>query len=99
MDEDCESVHVVSMLTKEILFTILTACGGPTGTPSNPDDLEREAPDEIERDYIFCCHDVDTASKSGDGCVTIGDKQIDSCSTVLACADGFTKKDGTVTCT
>lgn len=54
---------------------------------------------DVQKDYIFCCQDVDPKAKTGDGCITIGEKQIDSCSTVLTCAGGFTKKDGTVTCT
>ena len=90
------------MLTKPILLALLAACGvnSSTATTEPPSEQpDREPPDEIEKDYVFCCHDVDTAKKSGEGCITIGEKQIDSCSTVLACADGFTKKDGTVTCT
>jgi hypothetical protein len=90
------------MLTRPIILAFLAACGvsssGPT-TESPTEQPDVEPPDDIQKDYIFCCQDVDPKTKSGDGCVTIGEKQIDQCSTVLACADGFTKKNGVVTCT
>ncbi|KIG15996.1 hypothetical protein DB30_05050 [Enhygromyxa salina] len=90
------------MLTRPLLLALLAACGvNSSGAPAGPphEQPEKKPPDDIEKDYIFCCQSVDTQTKSGDGCVTIGENQIDSCSTVLACADGFTKQDGTVTCT
>jgi hypothetical protein len=86
------------MFTKPVLVALLAACGVPS-TESPTEQPEKRPPDEIEKDYIFCCQDVDPKNKTGEGCVTIGEKQIDQCSTVLACADGFTKKDGAVTCT
>ena len=54
---------------------------------------------DVHKDYIFCCQDVDPKTSTGEDCVTIAEKQIDQCSTVLACDGGFTKKDGVVTCT
>jgi hypothetical protein len=80
------------MWIKLLLIAAATAYGGPPSDKQPPPEVE-------EKDYIFCCHDVDTANKSGEGCVTIAEQQINSCSTVLACHEGFTKKDGTVTCT
>jgi hypothetical protein len=88
---------------KLLLLAILAACGvnsnsANAGPPVEPPN--KEAPDETEEDKdYFCCHSVNTGKRSGDGCVTIGKNQIDSCSKVLACAGGFTKDDGTVTCT
>ena len=91
------------MLSRPLLVALLAACGvnsigattkSPTqqldGPPDSPDD-----PDFKENVY-FCCLDVE--KKTGEGCVTIGEKEIDRCDTVLACADGFTKKDGKVIC-
>lgn len=89
------------MLTKPVLLALLAACGvnSSTATAEPPSEQpDRAPPDEGEKDYIFCCQDVDTAKETGEGCITIGEKQIDSCSTVLAC-ETFTKKDGKVTCT
>jgi hypothetical protein len=89
------------MLTKPILVAFLAACGVSSNSSATepPDEQpEKKPPYDTQEGYIFCCHDVDPKTKSGEGCVTIGEKQIDSCSTVLTC-DSFTKKDGTVTCT
>jgi hypothetical protein len=91
------------MFTKPLLLAALAACGvhpigATTGAPSEQPDKPPPEPPPEEADYIFCCQDVDHKSKSGDGCVTIGEKQIDQCSTVLACTEGFTKQDGKVIC-
>jgi hypothetical protein len=95
------------MFTKSLLLAFLAACGGTSNTevtespkeqPDNPDFQPPSAPPQ-ENDYIFCCQDVDPKSQTGDGCVIIGEKQIDQCATVLACTEGFTKKDGKVYCT
>lgn len=94
--------YVSGVMTKPLLLALLAACGVTSNSATTeppPEPPEFKPPDDIEKDYIFCCQDVDPKNKTGDGCVTIGEKQIDQCSTVLACADGFTKKDGTVTCT
>ena len=90
-----------SMYVKPVILAFLAACGldskGATTDPSEqPDKLPPDPPEEAG--YIFCCQDVDPKTASGQGCVTIGEKQIDQCSTVLACGEKFTKKDGTVTC-
>ena len=93
------------MLTKIILFAVIAACGAPSAPTPTATDPPAEPPDEIQPDgptvkddTYFCCVDVNHKAKSGDGCVTIGEKEIDRCDTVLACAEGFTKKDGTVVC-
>jgi hypothetical protein len=90
------------MFTKPLLLAVLAACGVHPNTEASrspTSEPDKEPPDEIEeKGYIFCCHDVDPAKQTGEGCVTIGEKQIDSCGTVLTC-DNFTKEDGTVTCT
>jgi hypothetical protein len=94
------------MLTKPLLAIILATCGvnsspmasaTPTETPDSPPPDDPDDPDFKENVY-FCCTDADLKTGSGDGCITIGEKEIDRCSTVLACADGFIKKDGKVTC-
>lgn len=91
------------MSAKSILFALLAACGVPYNTPpteqsaEQPDEPDGQPPDDIKDATYFCCLDVDAKTKSGDGCVTIGEKEVDRCSTVLACQE-FTKKDGKVTC-
>ena len=90
------------MFTKPVILALLAACSvhvttDATGYPPEQPDKPLPSPPE-EDDYLFCCQDVDHKSKSGDGCLTIAEKQIDSCSTVLACTEGFSKKDGKVTC-
>jgi hypothetical protein len=89
------------MRTKIIAFMVAVVSGGALGPDSKPpeEQPDKKPPGTIPRENVyFCCHDVDHATKSGDGCITIGEKQIDSCASVLTCADGFTKEDGTVTC-
>jgi hypothetical protein len=86
------------MLTKPLLAIILAACGvSSRGATTEPPDGLPPAKPHKENVY-FCCQDADLKTASGDGCVTIGEKEIDPCNTVLACADGFVKKDGKVTC-
>ena len=80
------------MLSKSLLLALLAACAVPDEQPIAP-------PEDVHKDYIFCCQDVDPKTSTGQDCVTIAEKQIDQCSTVLACEGGFTKKDGVVTCT
>jgi hypothetical protein len=82
------------MLIKLLLVVAAAFGGQPLDNPR-----DKNPPPETEDKDYFCCHDVDTANKSGEGCITIGKNQIDACSTVLACHEGFTKKDGVVTCT
>jgi hypothetical protein len=90
------------MVIKPLIIAFLAACGvnsnlAPTEQSAEQPDVQ--PPDDINKDNVyFCCHDVDAKTKSGDGCVTIGEKEIDRCDTVLFCADGGTKKDGKVTC-
>jgi hypothetical protein len=84
----------------KVLFALLAACGVRSDSPQDSPD---ELPDghnevRVKDNVYFCCHDVELKTASGEGCVTIGEKQIDQCSTVLACADGFVKKGGVVTC-
>jgi hypothetical protein len=90
------------MLSKHILLAFLAACGinsSRATTEPPPEQPDVRPPGEIEKDHVFfCCQDVDAAKATGEGCVTIGEKEIDRCSTVLACADNFTKKDGKVVC-
>jgi hypothetical protein len=85
------------MLSRPLLALVLAACGAnPSSATTEPPDVN---PDEVQKDHVFfCCQNVDQKNASGDGCVTIGEKEIDRCSTVLACADNFTKKDGKVVC-
>jgi hypothetical protein len=91
------------MFMKIILSTLLAACG-TASTPATteppeeqPDDMQLPGP-HVKDNVYFCCHDVDHKTKSGDGCVTIGEKEIDRCDTVLFCSEGGTKKDGKVSC-
>ena len=85
-------------MPKAILFALLATCGAHTNSATAPDDEQPIAPPDrtYKENVYFCCKDVD--DKTGEGCVTIGEKEIDRCSTVLACSDGFNKKDGIVTC-
>jgi hypothetical protein len=78
---------------KPLLLALLAACGAPSSVP----DEIRPSDDALAGHY-FCCHDVNSAKLTGDGCITIGKEQVDQCSTVLYCGDSFTQKDGTVTC-
>jgi hypothetical protein len=90
-----EWAHPESMLIKPVLVALLAACG----VHSNPDSpTEIGPPDDITEGTYFCCHDVDPVKATGDGCVTISEKQVDHCSTVLYCGGTFTKEDGTVRC-
>jgi hypothetical protein len=82
------------MLTKPLLLTILAACS----VHSEPPDEQPIAPPDQKDHVYFCCQDVDPKTFSGEGCLTIGEKEVDRCSTVLACSGNFTKKDGVVTC-
>jgi hypothetical protein len=84
------------MITKAIVLMLVGARGVGVGAASSP---EAAPPEELEKDHVFfCCQDVDEKHATGEGCITIGEKQIDQCSTVLACADNLTKKNGTVVC-
>jgi hypothetical protein len=85
------------MFTKLILSALLAVCGvhSSTATDKPPSD----EPDAKPRDEIlFCCQHIDVKAKTGNTCITIEDDEIDSCSNILTCAKGFTKKDGIVTC-
>jgi hypothetical protein len=64
--------------------------------PDQPDKLQPE--EDIQEDQHFCCHSVDPKSKTGDGCVTIGANQIDTCGEVLYCPGFWAKHDGKVSC-
>jgi hypothetical protein len=90
------------MLTKPLLAIILVACGANSSgatTEFATEQPDKKPPDETAKENVyFCCQDADLKSGSGDDCLTIGEKEIDRCNTVLACADGFIKKDGKVTC-
>jgi hypothetical protein len=89
---------MLARMPKAILLALLAACGAHAG-PESPDEQPIAPPGDVQKDYIFCCQDVDPKTSTGENCVTIAEKQIDQCSTVLACDGGFTKKDGVVTCT
>jgi hypothetical protein len=76
--------------------------GGDTPTAqlpsaSHPDD---EAPDEIppEESQHFCCQSVNLDKKSGEGCISIGAAQIDTCSELLYCGGDYGKSGGTTKC-
>jgi hypothetical protein len=91
---------VVTPPITKFLFVLLAACGvrsdDAPAAPGEQPDVHDEV--RVKDNVYFCCHDVELKTASGEGCVTIGEKQIDQCSTVLACADGFIKKDGVVSC-
>jgi hypothetical protein len=86
-------------MPKAILLALLAACGAHTNSATAPDEQPIEPPEQdLKENVYFCCNNVDHKTKTGDGCVTVGEKEIDRCSTVLVCSDGLTKKDGVVTC-
>jgi hypothetical protein len=91
-----------SMLSKPVLIALLAACGvNPSTETTDPptEQPDKKPPDEtVKENVYFCCQDADLKTASGEGCLTIGEKEIDRCNTVLACADGFIKKDGKVFC-
>lgn len=87
------------MLTKAILFALLATCGIRSDAGSDPDDLEREPPDDPQEDQHFCCADATTSKPlTGEGCVPIGKEHIATCNTVLYCGGDWVMKDGKVTC-
>ncbi|KIG12572.1 hypothetical protein DB30_01235 [Enhygromyxa salina] len=83
------------MFIKHTILAILAACG--INNPDGPDDKELPPPPPDPSHY-FCCHTVDADKLTGEGCVTIGANQVDSCASVLHCANTFTKMDGEVKC-
>jgi hypothetical protein len=86
------------MLTKPLLLALLAACGAHSSPATAPDEQPIEPPEDIQKDVFFCCNSADLKTKSGEGCLTIGEKEVDRCATVLSCTDGFIKQDGVVTC-
>lgn len=87
------------MFTKILLFAFIAACGGQTNSASNPDEPGKAPPEQpVVEDQHFCCQSVDPKTKTGDGCVTIAQTQIDRCAKVLYCPGFWAKDDGTVTC-
>jgi hypothetical protein len=64
-----------------------------------PDDPDKVAPrEDIQEDQHFCCQSVDPKAMTGNGCVIIGQSQIDQCAEVLYCAGSWAKHDGKVSC-
>jgi hypothetical protein len=94
--------HEISKVSHAEDHPILAACGiHPTPSTTEPAEQPDAPPDDPikPRDNVyFCCVEVDVKTKSGEGCVTIGEKQLDACGSFLVCADGAAKKDGVVTC-
>ncbi len=88
-----ERDHDPGMLTKALLFTILTAI---TSVPDTP--TRKVLPVESEGQH-FCCESV--VGHTGEGCVEISGtaESIDSCDAVLYCESSWTwVDDGKVTC-
>lgn len=85
-------------LTKTVLLAILAACGrgDPPVSPGEKPDDHNEL--KVKDNVYFCCVDVDLKAKTGEGCVTIGEKQVDSCDKALICANGAGKDGTTVVC-
>lgn len=87
----------VGMLTKALMFTIITACTVPSESAANPiDKAPPERPDE-RADY-FCCGSLDAPTKSGEDCVEILQSRVAACGKVLKCPEGYTNDEGSVTC-
>ena len=82
------------MGTKPLLLAFLAACGVSSGAAANPN--EKAPPEDEVKGHYFCCQTVDKLT--GEGCVTIGANQVDSCNNVLYCEGSFMKKDGKVYC-
>jgi hypothetical protein len=85
------------MLTKPLLAIVLAACGVSSTPAVPPDEVQPNGPTVKDEGYLFCCQDADHKTQSGEGCVTIGEKEIDRCNTVLSCKN-FVKKDNKVIC-
>lgn len=80
------------------IFALLAACGVPSGAPEQPD---KKPPEEIQEGQHYCCFSVGVTQAgkgTGDGCVTAGAGNIDSCDKVLYCNGDWLKDDGKVTC-
>jgi hypothetical protein len=86
------------VLTKPLLLALLAACGVNSSTTTTEPPTKAPPSEPSQEDQHFCCHDVDQKSLSGDGCVTIGKEQINSCNNVLYCSGNWSKKDGHVVC-
>jgi hypothetical protein len=95
-----------SMFPKPLLFALLAAIGVHTGPEANPNPGNPgEQPIPIQpptvdggREQHFCCKVVDVDKRTGEECVTISKKGIDSCAEVLFCPGFFAKHAGVVTC-
>jgi hypothetical protein len=102
------------MLTKTILIAVLAAACGTPSSPATPADEplggdilssasapeDKELPDETppEEGQHFCCQSVNLDKRSGEGCLSIGPGQIDTCSELLYCAGDYGKSGGTTKC-
>jgi hypothetical protein len=92
------------MLTKSLLIALLAACGVNSGGATSPSEQSVDQPDKappdgpVVKDQHFCCSETDPKTHSGQGCNAIGKESINNCDDVLYCPEGWTKKDGNVTC-
>jgi hypothetical protein len=69
-------------------------------SPDAPPNKDDQPLTRVKKEQSFCCDSVNSAGKgSGEGCVTVNEEDVDGCSDVLACAEGYTKSDGHVVCT
>lgn len=85
------------MLGKPLLLAIIAACG-LSGAAAPAEQPDKKPPKEDVGDQHFCCTDVDPDKLTGQGCVSIGPENINSCDRVLYCEGNWAKKDGVVTC-
>jgi hypothetical protein len=87
------------MLIRSLLLAILAAGGIHSNTEANdpPADKAKPGGRPIE-DQHFCCQTVDPKTMSGEGCTAIGIEQINGCSSVLYCPQGWAKENGDVSC-
>jgi hypothetical protein len=80
-------------MTATIIASIiasLATCGAPDTPP------DRKPTERVMQDQHFCCNSV--SNGTGEGCTAIGVESINSCASVLYCAEGWEKADGNVTC-
>jgi hypothetical protein len=89
------------MLAKPLLLIFIAACGVLAGAAAPAEQPEKKPPDKDVGDQHFCCFSVGVTAAgkpTGDGCVTIGAGNIDTCDKVLFCNGNWIKEDGKVTC-
>lgn len=81
------------------IIALFAACGVASPTETSPEEIQ--PPKQIEEDQHFCCFSVSTTpagKPTGEGCVTMGAGNIDSCAKVIYCGGDWIKDDGKVTC-